>query len=145
MNPNLPCYNCTAKRICNIYNFIKQYDDLVNINLIDCKIFNQSLESQTPPTPVPNKDSLIREYKNFNQETNLDNKKKEKKLNVTITDKILDFKDIEPCICPSCNANTFTKNIIKCSKCGKEICIDCATVEVDIDTGEKNYFCEDCW
>lgn len=55
----------------------------------------------------------------------------------------------EPLVCPACNEQA--DKIVRCVKCGKEICEGCGTycsgkVAVDgADTALEGYYCEDCW
>jgi DNA-directed RNA polymerase subunit RPC12/RpoP len=82
-------------------------------------------------------DELSKKKQEENKKKENEQKKKKAKTKIILEakPKKLDYK------CKTCNASTFKEDIKKCSECGKEICSNCATM--DIETND--IVCTECW
>ena len=140
---NSLCCSCENKNICKKFDsYLLDYNTVIIIK--ECKNYNgitnnNDLNVSCTPSikskidvqeDVSNNTSLYTDYSNSSK---IDND--------TQIDKI-DNKNSIKGDCPICDSKNV--KLIKCNKCGKEVCNDCCDTFVDMDTNKVENICYSC-
>lgn len=165
-NHNLSvCTDCINTDICIIY---KTYSDIININSCKKKIEKRKKTSE-PDIRIKNVDAYSRSFvtgshtepdvvkttitchshdNNNNVPESIENRLSKAELRADAIAKLKALannckkqEENKTCICEQCHEERKPDEMVKCNKCGKNICLNCANE--DITSGE--YFCDACY
>lgn len=152
LNNNSICLHCYNKSICN--KLTKIVSDLsIDICVKNCDFYvknkneqanNKVEESNTniiSSTNTSTNDSNIDDindmgYKIYNDYSNVATKDKDKEKEEKNKE-----EDTDKGVCSICGEE---KKLIKCSKCGKEVCYNCSDTYKDMNTNEIEHCCYNC-
>lgn len=120
----MQCDKCKIKKICKVYDFIKEHSSQINFS-IQCNY----IQAQNMDIAILNKERQSFDFSNDTFETEeaipflLKEKKKKKKI----------------VKCKSCNGTDYEEYINKCYICNREVCGNCGT------SSDGKIYCEECW
>ena len=120
----MQCDKCEIKKICKVYDFIKEHSSEINFT-IQCGYMSMQAMA-TGKVEISNVKRQPFNFLNDTYETEeaIDFKKREKKKIVK---------------CKTCDGTDYEEYINKCSICGKEVCGNCGT------SSDGRVYCEECW
>lgn len=122
------CNTCSFKELCVVQNFMKNHKDFVSLSVDRCTLLKEDEKEIKITLTEPKIDKKKKEY--------IDSHPKKKI--IEINNKI-DDKDKKQCT--SCLMFFNPNDLLVCSKCGENVCTNCATT----NPVSKEILCEQCW
>lgn len=121
----MQCDKCEIKKICKVYDFMKEHSPEINFT-IQCGY----APIQSMATGKLTISNIKRQPFNFSNDT-------------FETEEAIDFaprqKKKKLVKCKTCDGTDYEEYINKCSICGKEVCGNCGT------SSDGRVYCEECW
>lgn len=137
------CKDCIKKDVCKHYIYLKEYDGL---KLKDC---NYGFSIGVTEYEKEYTESSIKLLKSKTKEEVIDKIQELSKANISLEKTTPDFKLVskpsELIKCSSCNSFNYLEDLVKCNKCGIEICPVCGFQTYDCNADMQINLCENCW
>lgn len=120
------CTSCTIKKICSVYAFKKEHEEMISMPVTTCKYKTGDIQASS--TPV---DASVSLAEQFDEEEYKKFLNKQKGVTEEDSNEIM--------TCPSCGGRDYADMITVCSKCGTMVCGNCSTSDNGLT------YCNKCW